>query len=151
MLVRQARWRSWRQRRHAGLNDGTFHVYETLTWRSEGWSHRACGFLVDATWSATTQPPSLLLLCSRQLAALHFTEAAPALDAQLLPLSAPQVFDQEVSSGRGPWNGAGPPPPSGPPEVRHPLRSPRWSALMSRLLRFTCWAPRTPGPSSQPG
>lgn len=105
----------------AGLNDGTFHVFETLTWRSEGWSHRACGFLVDATWSAATQPPSLLLLCSRQLAALHFTEDAPALDAQLLPLSAPQVFDQEVTSGRGPWSGSGPAvPASGPPEVRTP-------------------------------
>lgn len=91
-------------------------MFETLTWRSEGWSHRDCGFLVDAAWSDRTPLPSLLLLCSRQLAALHFTEAAPALDAQLLPLAAPQVYDQEVTSGT--WGAAGAGPASGPPEVR---------------------------------
>eukprot|EP00892_Ulva_mutabilis_P003401 jgi/Ulvmu1/1432/UM011_0162.1 len=125
------RWSPCGQYLFAGLNDGTFHVYETLTWRSEGWGHRACGYLVDAAWSAATQPPSLLLLCSRQLAALHFTEAAPALDAQLLPLSAPQVFDQEVSSGGAAFSAGGSLRPAGPPEVASGMV---WDSKRDRLL-----------------
>ena len=88
----------------AGLNDGTFRIFETLTWRSEAWSHVSCGYLVDVAWSTKAQPPALIMCCSGQLASLHFTEEAPSLDAQLMPLSAPQIFEQEVtSSGREPW------------------------------------------------
>jgi hypothetical protein len=78
-------------------------------WRSEAWSHAACGFLVDAAWSVKAAPPALVLCCSQQLASLHFTEPAPSLDAQLMPLAAPQIFDQEVtSSSRGtPWSRSG--------------------------------------------
>lgn len=83
----------------AGCVDGRFQVFETLTWRAQTWSHRHSGFLVDAVWSATTSPAALILVCSRQFFSLHFTEPAPALHAQFVPLHAPQVFDAEVSSG----------------------------------------------------
>lgn len=92
----------------AGLNDGTFCIFETLTWRSEAWSHVSCGYLVDVTWSTKASPPALILCCSGQLASLHFTEEAPSLDAQLMPLAAPQIFEQEVTSSgiRDPWDRA---------------------------------------------
>jgi hypothetical protein len=83
----------------AGCVDGRFQVFEALTWRSQTWSHRNSGFLVEAAWSAAASPAALILVCSRQFFSLHFTEAAPALHAQFVPLHAPQVFDAEVSSG----------------------------------------------------
>jgi WD40 repeat protein len=93
----------------AGCTNGTFRVFETLSWRSQSWSHRASGFLVDAAWSATAAPPALILVCSRQIFSLHFTEPPPALHAQLLPLAAPQVYDggHEVSSSGGGGSGGG--------------------------------------------
>ena len=100
--VHALRWSPCGQLLFAGRTDGTFQVFETLAWRSKIWSHRGSGYLVDAAWSTCASPPALLLVCSAQLFSLHFTAPPPALHAQLMPLSVPQVYspEHEVSSGR---------------------------------------------------
>jgi hypothetical protein len=83
---------------HAGRTDGKFQIFETLTWRSELGSHEVSGLLIDALWSGSLSLPSFILVCSKQLVAVHFTEPAPSLHVQFMALAAPQVWDDEVNS-----------------------------------------------------
>lgn len=83
----------------AGRTDGKLQLFETLTWRHEMASQGASGRLIDALWSGAGPLPSLILVYSKQLVSLHFTEAAPSLHVQLMALDVPQVWDSlEVSS-----------------------------------------------------
>jgi hypothetical protein len=84
---------------YTGRTDGNFQLFETLTWHSELGSHAVSGLLIDALWSGATSLPSLILVCSKQLVAVHFTEPAPSLHVQFMALAAPQVWEGERSNG----------------------------------------------------
>jgi hypothetical protein len=86
---------------NAGSTDGTFTIYETLTWEWQTWSHRPCGHLVNAIWSEKASPAAILLFCSQQIVAVHLTDAPPGLHAQLMPLDAPQVFKHSTANLAG--------------------------------------------------
>lgn len=86
----------------AGRTDGKLQLFETLTWRYEMASQGGSGHLIDALWSGAGALPSLVLVYSKQLVSLHFTEPAPSLHVQLMALDVPQVWDSvEVSSAGG--------------------------------------------------
>jgi len=80
----------------AGGKAGSFRIWETVNWKSAKWAlgggstTRAAGItsggeLVGAEWSPDGR--TLLLAHSHQVAALHLTAEAPALTAQVLPVS----------------------------------------------------------------
>ena len=88
----------------AGGRAGSFRIWETSsTWKSAKWTigtsgKTAPGELVGAEWSPDGR--TLLLAHPRQLSALHLTAEAPALTAQVLPVTLPELASSGSINGR---------------------------------------------------
>eukprot|EP00252_Welwitschia_mirabilis_P015064 TRINITY_DN33199_c0_g1_i1.p1 TRINITY_DN33199_c0_g1~~TRINITY_DN33199_c0_g1_i1.p1 ORF type:complete len:486 (+),score=79.74 TRINITY_DN33199_c0_g1_i1:44-1501(+) len=92
----------------AKLN-GTFSLWETVTWASEPWSSSG-GCVTSATWSPDGQMLLMAFSESLTLGALHFAGRPPSLDAQLLPVELPEIGS--ITGGFGniekmAWDGRG--------------------------------------------
>lgn len=83
----------------AGGRGGSFRIWETSSWRSAKWAiassgSASCGDLVGAEWAPDGR--ALLLAHPKQVTALHLTAEAPALTAQVLPVTL-----AELGGGKG--------------------------------------------------
>ncbi|KAH9612001.1 hypothetical protein KSS87_000033 [Heliosperma pusillum] len=89
-------------------SDGTFYLWETVTWTSQPWSS-ASGFVTGATWDPESRMILLAFSESSTLGSVHFASKPPSLVAHLLPVDLPEIANLTGSHGveKIAWDGSG--------------------------------------------
>lgn len=75
----------------SGGLDERFLLWETQLWRAQAWQCSGSGRLIEASWKPDGRAVALAFSRSTQLVMLHFTQRAPRLSAQMLPLDLPEL------------------------------------------------------------
>ncbi|XP_074306817.1 aladin [Silene latifolia] len=88
--------------------DGTFYLWETVTWTSQPWSSTS-GFVTGATWDPESRMILLAFSGSSTLGSVHFASKPPSLVAHLLPVDLPEIANLTGSQSieKIAWDGSG--------------------------------------------
>ncbi|XP_042462728.1 aladin-like [Zingiber officinale] len=70
--------------------DGTFYLWETITWTSEPWSSTT-GYVTGVAWDPEGRMILISFSESVTLGAIHFASKPPSLAAHLVPLEMPEL------------------------------------------------------------